>query len=134
MAKSIDRVTGKGRAIKSFAGVPREVMRSNDFKDLAYSSIFVLLWLAYQYKGKNNGDLSATHTMAQEWGGMAKDTLSKSLKELTDKGFIIKTRHGRFMNPNSCCDLYALTWAPVDECRGKNLDVGWTRTPPRISW
>lgn len=128
------RLTGKGRETNSFAGVPRKVMNSSDFRSLSSSSIRVLLWLAYQYRGKNNGDLSATHTMAAGWGIKAKDTLAKALRELIDKGFIHKTRHGRFMRPGHCCDLYALSWAAVDDCMGKNLEVRSTRAPLRIHW
>jgi hypothetical protein len=40
---------------------------------------------------------------------------------------IIKTRQG---GKNYPC-LYAITWQPIDECRGKNLELGPTTTAPR---
>lgn len=134
MSKQRARATGKGGPVNSFAGIPRQVMRSEDFKALSSSAIRILIWLAYQYRGKNNGDLSATHSMAKQWGIKAKDTLTKGLRELMDRQLIIKTRHGRFVNPGSCCDLYALVWQPIDPCEGKRLEVSWTRTPLRVHW
>lgn len=128
------KLTGKGGTVQSFAGIPRNVMRSRDFRELSSSAIRILLWLAWQYRGSNNGDLSATHSQAKDWGVLAKDTLTKSLRELAERGFIIKTREGRFLNPGARCDLFALTWAAIDECPGKDLEVSWTRTPPRQAW
>ena len=40
---------------------------------------------------------------------------------------IVKTRQG---GKNYPC-LYAITWQPIDECRGKNLELGPTKTAPR---
>lgn len=40
MANSRDRATGRGRNIKSYAGIPRHVMRSADFKELGFSTVF----------------------------------------------------------------------------------------------
>lgn len=132
--KKRSKKTGKGGPAQSFAGIPRHVMRSKSFRSLGSSAIRILIWLAYEYRGKNNGDLAATHSLAKEWGIQAKDTLTNGLRELIDNEIIIKTRDGRFMNPGSECALYALTWASIDECPGKNLEVAWTRTPPRARW
>jgi len=132
--KKRSRKTGRGGSIQSFAGIPRHVMRSKSFRSLTSSAIRVLIWLAFEYRGKNNGDLAATHKLAVGWGIRAKDTLTAALRELIAEGMIIKTREGQFINPGSECALYALTWAPIDECPGKNLEVSCTRTPPRIHW
>ena len=84
----------------------------------------------YQFKGNNNGDLTAAFTVMRAYGFNSKDTLDKAKKQLLDHGLIIKTRDGQFLNPGGRCDLFAVTWRAIDECNGK-LDVPATSTPPR---
>lgn len=127
------KATGKGSS-ESFAAIPRQVMRSADFRALGPNAVRVLLWMAYAYRGRNNGDLSATMTMARDWGIKGKDTLTNAIDELIRGGLIVRTREGRFTNPGGRCALYALTWKPIDDCAGKELEVSPTRGAPRISW
>ncbi len=116
---------------KSFAGIPRIVMTHPDYKSLGGNSIRLLLELAYQYRGSNNGDLQACYSLMKDRGFSSKETLSRAIKQLLEKKFIIRTRTGAFLNPGGRCALYALTWQPIDECGGK-LEVAATRTAPRI--
>ncbi|MBY8123060.1 hypothetical protein KW497_03550 [Vibrio fluvialis] len=134
MAKTRERTKGRQSVRTSFAGIPRRVMESEDFRSLSGNAVRLLLWMSYQYKGKNNGDLAATHTLAQSWGIGGKQTLVKALKELQMRRLISMTRQGKFTNPGGRCALYALTWLPVDECLGKELEIGPTRTPLRTEW
>lgn len=79
-----------------------------------------LLWeLARQYRGTNNGDLSATAEMLKERSGTwaSKDTLSRKLRYLEERGWIVRTRQG---GRHIGCNLYAVTWWPVDACGGKH--------------
>lgn len=134
MALSREKAKGRKDGNKSYAGIPRHVMKTTDFRNLSGNAVRLLLWLAFNYYGKNNGDLSATHTQAKEWGLAGKDTLAKALKELMASRMITRTREGMFTNPGGKCALFALTWLPIDECPGKDLTVGPTRTPPRTDW
>jgi len=117
-------------ATGSFAGIPHRLMETDDFKVLSGSALKVLMMLLYQFRGKNNGDLSATATMARKWGIGSDQTLSKALKELQRANLIFQTRIGMFLNPGGRCALYALTWLSIDECNGK-LDCKPTATPLR---
>ena len=90
----------------------------------------VLFALAYQYQGKNNGDLTAAHSVMKTWGIASKTTLANAMNALLTANLIVRTREGRFLNPGGQCALYALTWQPIDECGGK-LDVAATARPPR---
>lgn len=129
MAK--DRRRAKGRKESgSFALLPHAVMDSKDFRALSGGALKVLLGLLRQYKGANNGDLSAPFTQAVRWGIGSKTTLAKALRELQELNLIVCTREGRFIKPGGCCALYALTWKPIDECGGK-LEVSSTVTPTR---
>lgn len=82
--------------------------------------------LGHQYRGRNNGDLAATHTMLSDWGGMAKGTLARALRELQTRDLIIKSREHRRGRDGAKPALYALTWLPVDDCPGKGLEISAT--------
>jgi hypothetical protein len=77
---------------KSFAGIPRIVMETDDFKGLHGNAVKLLLALAYQYRGKNNGDLTAAFSVMQKrFGFKNQTTLAKALKALIDAGMITQT-------------------------------------------
>jgi len=115
---------------KSFAGIPRIVMDTDDYKNLNGNAVKLLLELAYQYRGTNNGDLSAAYSQMKSRGFRSKETLTNALKSLQVANLIVRTREGQFTNPGGRCALYALTWQPIDECNSK-LDMNTTRTPLR---
>lgn len=121
---------GASRHSGGFAGIPRVVLETKDFLGASLSAKTLLLCLACQYRGGNNGDLSLPHGLAKQWGVGSKSTLVKALRELEAANLILRTREGRFLNPGGCCALYALTWEPIDECKGK-LDVSPTIKPIR---
>lgn len=63
----------------------------------------------------NNGDLSITHKELTESYSIniSTKTLTASIKELIDKGFIIKTRQGG----KNLCSLYAVTFQVIGDIR-----------------
>ncbi|MEX2326317.1 MAG: hypothetical protein WD558_01175, partial [Pseudomonadales bacterium] len=42
----------------SFAGIPRHVIQHPDYQALSGNAVKLLVDLAFQYRGKNNGDLT----------------------------------------------------------------------------
>lgn len=133
MATSRSRLKVKGRKEKgdSFAGIPRTVMAHDDYRESSFSARALLSYFAYQYRGWNNGNLSASYRQLKPWGFGSKSTLTKALRELQARNLVLQTRTGRFQNPGHLCALYALTWCQIDECPGKNLEVGPTNVAPR---
>lgn len=129
MARTLAKSKGR-TASGTFAALPHVMMDSEDFRTLSGGALKVLLGLLRQYRGGNNGDLSASFTQAEGWGVGSKSTLTKALEELQQCNLIIKTREGRFTRPGGCCALFALSWRPIDECGGK-LEITPTITPPR---
>lgn len=107
------------------------LVQSPGHRALSFVARVVLQELMVQYKKNNNGDLSATRTMAREWGIGSDNTLRGALKELEAAGWIIQTRSSLFSRHGARCALYALSWLPIDECPGKDLEVGPTRAPLR---
>lgn len=95
------------------------------------AALKVLLHLMRQYKPGKNGDLSAPFSDMKRKGVRSQTTLAKAITELIEARWIIRTREGRFLNPGGKCALYALSWHPIDECPGKDLEVMQTVTAPR---
>jgi hypothetical protein len=118
---------GKGRFIQ----IPHSVLSHPDYQSLGGNSVKLLNALAYQYNGRNNGNLSAAWGLMRNAGFKSKDTITKAVRQLVSHQIIVKTRDGKFQNPNSCCDLYALCWNRIDPCEGKKLELGPTRAPYR---
>ncbi|WP_375176682.1 hypothetical protein [Marinobacter mobilis] len=120
------RLTGKaGRS--PFLGIPHHVIGSEAYKSLDGWAVKLLVDIAAQFKGNNNGDLCAAWSVMQDKGWNSKGTLHKALKALLDAGLIEQTRQGG----RNRCSLYAITWRSIDECRGK-LDVRPTNAPSSL--
>ena len=113
-----------------FSGIPRVVMDHPDYINLSGNAVKLLNELARQYRGKNNGDLTIAYSLLKQRGFKSKETIGRCRDELLNANMIIKTREGRFINPNGVCALFALAWQEINECNGK-LEVSATATPPR---
>jgi len=110
------RHTGKG-AGHSFIQIPHYVLNSPEFAELPPYAVKLLFELVRQYKGNNNGDLSATITELKSRGWTSADTLWRHLAHLEQTGWIVRTRHGgRYLG----CNLFAVTWWPIDDCGDKH--------------
>lgn len=114
-----------------YFSLPHIVLDHPDFQALSGPAIKVLLHLGRQFKPGKNGDLSASFKDMNPKGIGSHSTLGKAISELIDANWIIRTREGRFINPGGRCALYALSWHPIGECPGKDLEVRPTITAPR---
>lgn len=127
-----NRSKGKsGSGSASFGALPRVIWEHPDYCNLSGSAAKLLMELACQFKGKNNGDLTLAHSVLIKRGWRSKSTITRATAELLEAGLILRTREGRFTNPNGRCALYALAWKPIDECKGKGLEIAATTTPVR---
>ena len=119
----------KGRQTTgSFLGLPHHVLDHDNFRTLSPKATKLLIDIAAQYRGSNNGDLCATFSLMKKRGWNSNDQLDKAKKELIKRDVIQLTRQGG----RNKCNLYALTWFPIDECNGK-LDIASTITAP-VDW
>ncbi len=109
--KSYSKSKGR-RESDSFLALPHALINSKNFSSLGGNAVKLLIQVGGLHNGRNNGDLSATFSELQLKGWKSKETLNNALKELMNKGFIFKTRQGRF--PKTC-SLYALTWKSLDD-------------------
>ena len=119
----------KGRQTTSpFVMFPCHVLDHEVFKTLSKRATKLVIDIASQYRGHNNGDLCAPLSLMRKRGWNSSDQLEKAKNELIEKDVILVARQGGRNKAN----LYALTWFPIDECKGK-LDVSATTTAP-VNW
>lgn len=102
---------------KTGAWVPNEVLQSQAYKDLSCGTKNVLIALAAQYRGENNGDLSVSVTVLTPYGITSPDTIWRAERVLRQHRLIRRTRKG--MKQKNTPSLYALTWRSIDKCDGK---------------
>jgi len=102
---------------RHFAQLPVEVLKSAACITLPNYAVRVLLAIAAQYRGKNNGDLAMTRATAREFGIVSQQHLVSGLSTLLERGLIQKTRQGGKKPLGPC--LYAVTWQPIDDLAGK---------------
>jgi len=100
-----NRITG------GFLALPYTLLQSPSFVSLSPNALKLLIDLAAQYRGDNNGDLSLAWKLMQPRGWRSQTTLHNSKNELLEKAFIFETRKGQ--RPNKC-SLFALTWFDLD--------------------
>lgn len=103
-----------------FAALPVEVMDSDAFRWIPSFSVRVLIALAAQYWGKNNGGLELTLKEAARFG-IKRSALYAGLRLLAVAGLIKKTVIERRSSGKGVPAKYALTWRPIDEFPAYNL-------------
>jgi len=106
----------------SFLAIPHTILKSDNYKQLTPAAVKLLLDIAGQFKGANNGDLCAAPSVMKPLGWRSPSTLHDKEEELQHYGFIVKTRQGG----RHKASLFAISWRPIDECKGK-LDVKESR-------
>jgi len=107
------RHTGRFEAGEYFAIVSVEFMQSEAYAALPDYAVRVLLTLAAQYRGANNGNLSLPVKTAQNFG-LASWKRQAGLRLLLEVGAIEMTRPGKYSHGRGVCALYALAWRPIN--------------------
>lgn len=111
-----DRQRAKGRREGgSFCALPHSIFRSTEDRPapaarLSRSARALLVDLAMQFTGGNNGNLTAAPAIMSRYGWQSRGTLSAALAELIAEGFIEVTRQGG----RNRASLYAVTWRGID--------------------
>lgn len=113
--RSLLRARGR-RPTGTFSLIPHDVQDSVNWRQCGGTAIKLLLDLARQYNGHNNGNLVACRSVLGDRGWHAPETLHFAVRELEHYGFLERTKQGGlFVGPN----LFALTWHAIDECGGR---------------
>jgi DNA-binding PadR family transcriptional regulator len=111
---------GRGNQ-EHFARIPVSVLQSPAVMTLNHAAFKVLVILASQWRGGNNGTLALTESFARKYGLAGRDTLYRSLRDLEQRGLIVRTRQG--MKSKRLFTLWALGWESITHRDGKPLDV-----------
>lgn len=127
------RRRGQGRVTSgTFLLLPHDLLDSKNFLALRGNAVKLLLDVARQFNGTNNGDLCIAWSYMNQRGWRSKTTLYAALDQLLDYGLLMVTRHGGLNIPS----LFALTWKPINLCQGKlevpasSVAPGTWRLPP----
>jgi hypothetical protein len=105
-------------------GVVRSVFDSAAYLQLSPHACKLLLDLASQYRGDNNGDLTAAWSVMSKRGWRSRTTLWRCKSELVELGFVYVTRIGRM--PNTCellAAYFSPSWTAFQADRGRCFSV-----------
>jgi DNA-binding HxlR family transcriptional regulator len=96
-----------------FARLPLTLLATPAVTTLSHAAFRVLVLLAAQYTGYNNGALGITRNQAAQQGIGSDHTLYGSLRDLETRELIERTYHASRVPPRPA--MYALTWVSVDD-------------------
>lgn len=99
------------RDSSGFIALPWAVVDSEAFRRLGYSACRLLIEVARQYNGRNNGQLLASRAYFEKRGINSCRLIQQGKDELIVAGFLHETVKGRRPNRAS---WFALTWYPLD--------------------
>jgi hypothetical protein len=102
-----------------FAALPWVVLDSKAFQEAGYASRCLLMELARQLNGSNNGHLQLTHSWLAPRGWSSDQTIQASKIELQHLGLIQQTRQG---GKGIGASRFAVTWLVISNFQG--LEIG----------
>lgn len=98
-----------------FVAIPWVVLDSPAYRALSHPAKSLLMEIARQYHGDDNGRMIVTLAYLSPRGWSSNDTINRAKNELLEANLIYETAKGRRPNKAS---WYAVTWAALDELDG----------------
>lgn len=105
----------RNRDAGGFAAIPWAVLDSAAYQKLSHPAKALLMEIARQYRGDNNGRMIVTLAYLKRRGWTSNDTIQRAKRELLDAGLIYETVKGGRPNKAS---WYAATWWSLDRLDG----------------
>lgn len=106
------------RVDSNFIAIPFKVLDSEAYRGAAYAARSLLIELARQLNGRNNGHLQLSARWLKGRGWNSDDVVQRAKNQLVERGLIALTRQGGLcMGAN----LYAVTWLQISNYIG--LDI-----------
>lgn len=94
MARNRERMKGRRSTSGSLSALPHAYFQSEQYARLSARAVKLLVDLSCQYRGKNNGDLTATWSIMRRAGWTSKSQLAKGLAEIESAGdWLIRRLH-----------------------------------------
>jgi hypothetical protein len=110
---------GKYKKGNRFVAFPVYLLETREYVSLTHAARSLLLCIAAQYTGHNNGRLVATSASLARYGWRSRDSISGGIGQLMTAGLLTQTRIG--MRPNRAA-WYALGWRDLDQRDGIEID------------
>ncbi len=124
--KSNSRLYGRESKKERFCALSFQVVDSMAFQHLSHPGVRVLVLIKRRFNGVNNGNICLSCRDVEKVCRMSRNTASRALKELQQKGFITQTRLGYFANGGNVASAWKLnTDKNVGECRPSNEWKKW---------
>lgn len=105
------REKSKGKIAGRFLALPHSLLDCEAFIELSAPATRLLIDLARQYMGTNNGRLLCTLSALKTRGWTSNDTLQRARRELEEAKLIQMTRYAA--KPRRAA-WWALCWLPLD--------------------
>ena len=118
--RNVGRRVDAGREPGRFVALPDSVLDCAAYVRLSYPARALLLEVARQFVGDNNGRLLASRRFLAERGWNSADVIHRAKHELLDAGFIFETVKGH--RPNKA-GWFAVTWRSLDRHPGYDAGV-----------
>ena len=106
------------------------LLRSDAWRSLNGSTVRVYLELHMRYMGSNNGELFIGMDKIAKNLCISKSTVSSAFKELQAKGFIVKTKDGRWVRGQAA--VWRLTTQKVKNMPPTNDWKQWKKSPDMV--
>jgi hypothetical protein len=103
----------------TFALLPLVVLESPGYRAASHPARSLLVDMALQYTGGNNGKLVACAKYLAPLGWRSNDVIVRARRDLIDCCLIVETRKGARSNR---AGWYALTWLDLDVTEGLDID------------
>lgn len=108
--------------------VPYTLLRHPNFTRLSPFAMKLLMDLARQYTGFNNGYLCTSWKLLRHQGWKSENTLRAAMRELEHYRLIERTQQGG----KNLANLHALTWRRIDRRDHQPLAIGPTQNPNNL--
>ncbi len=119
-------VKGRSRNEGQYFLLPYSMTRSEAWRSLGGYALKVFIELRCRFNGSNNGALRLSYDEATRLLGGSKSTVARAFKELEEKGFIVKTKEGRWYG------RLATEWRVTDKpCNGHLATRDWQNWKPK---
>jgi hypothetical protein len=103
----------------TFLALPLVVLESKGYRQASATARALLIDVAMQYTGHNNGKLTACVKYLKPKGWTSNGTILRAVHDLQACGLMVETRKGA--RPNKAA-WFALTWHELDQGVGLDID------------
>lgn len=107
--------TGRSRRGDRFVCLYHWMLKSPAWRSLTPQAVAIYVFLAQRYNGSNNGEISASAREIAQRCHVSKDTVTRALRELQEKGFVKISQKGSFDWKQRHATTWTLTAWPLKE-------------------